>query len=400
MQPSPQVPSSPWRVGRITTALGLVVFGAALLVDNLRIYPEATGLVMRIWPTLLIGFGLEYLVHTILSQRSGEDRRLRFDWGGAFLLTLIILLSAGITAARTWVDPTGLGLRIGIGTVQSRVREKSVSLGEAREIVANLRAGSVTVVESPTADQVRVEATYTAHGLFIDRARFEAAIDQVALDITQGEAIQIQSTLPPELQDVSVRYLIYAPPGLTVRTQTGAGWIQVDGYRGDLELSSQVGRISVTGHTGRVSIRSGSGTVSVEQSTGPVSVRTSVGSVHLAYVTGEVQVESGTGSVQIFEHRGGKLAAETRTGRIELRSSTILEGDVLLKTQTGSIQMEVPRESSMRISAQTRSGSITMPEFVTVTRNGPAVSATGATGDGKYTVTLEAGTGSIHLTAY
>lgn len=390
---------STFKVGRITVALGLVAFGAGLLLDNLGVYTGAISYVAKLWPLLLIGYGIEYLIQTILNQRSGEDRKIRWDVGGAFLLVFIILISTGITAFRTYVVPEGGHLGINLGPAESRTEEKSVSLGSARELVADVRVGSVSLRPNVNSGEVKVEATYTTQGFLVDREEIRRQLDQIKLSITEGETIRISADAPRSMNNLSVNYVIYAPDNLKVRVENGTGRIDVTGYKGDMVLSSNVGRIEVSAGAGTLNANSGSGYIGVRNFQGPVDARTNVGSLHLSNINGALQLESRTGSIDVNNYHGGGLIAETGTGRIGVRTDAILEGNVSLKTQTGSIDFTIPKESSVRATAQTRTGGLTVPAFMNVSRSGPASSASGTSGDGRYTITLEANTGGIHFNA-
>ncbi|MDF2627544.1 MAG: hypothetical protein K0R39_1375 [Symbiobacteriaceae bacterium] len=386
-----------FKVGRVTVAVGLVAFGVGMLLDNLGFYEGAIGLVAKLWPLLLIGYGIEYLVHTILGQRSGEERKIRWDVGGGILLILIVLLSVGITAFRTYVLPEGGNIGLNIGPSESRAETKQVALGNAKEIVADVRVGSVSLRPNVNSNEVKVEATFTTIGILVDRDAIRNMLDEMKLQISEGDTIRITTDVPNRLHNVQIAYVIYAPEGLKVRAQTGTGRIDVTGYKGDLQLTSNVGRIDVEAGAGTLTASSGSGYVGVQNFEGPVEAKTNVGSVVVNNTMGSLQLESRTGSIEVREYHGGSLVAETGTGRINVDTNVVLEGNVSLKTQTGSISLTVPKESGLRATAQTRTGSLTAPDFMNVSRSGPASSASGTTGDGKHTVTLEASTGGIHF---
>lgn len=386
-----------FKVGRVTVAAGLVAFGVGMLLDNLGLYTGAISLVAKLWPLLLIGYGIEYMVHTIINQRSGEDRKIRWDVGGGILLIVIVLLSVGITTFRTYVLPEGGNLGLNIGPSETRAESKAVALGNAKELVADVKVGSVSLQPNVNSNEVKVEATYTTHGLVVDRDALRQMLEEMELQITEGDTIRISTDVPNRLNNVSIAYVIYAPEGLKVRAQTGTGRIDVTGYKGDLTLSSNVGRIEVNAGAGTLSASSGSGYIGVSDFEGPVEAKTNVGGVNVRNTVGALQLESRTGSVDVNEYHGGSLVAETGTGRISVSTNVVLEGNVSLKTQTGSINLIIPKESSVRATAQTRTGSLTAPGFMSVSRSGPASSASGTSGDGQHTVTLEASTGGIHF---
>lgn len=385
------------KIGRITVAIGLVGFGLALLVDNLVSTVGAVPFALKLWPLILIGFGLEYMIRNFLAQRSETDVRLRFDFGGAVLLFLVIMLSAGITSFRTFVMPNLGHITLGFGPSESRNETKTISAANVKELAADVDLGSVTIQTNSKADEIRVEATYTTHGFSLNAGEVRGLLDQIKLSVTEGETVKIKADIPSGLNDISLHYDLYVPANLKVKTDTGAGSIQVTNYKGDLTLTSRVGRIGVDASAGSLTASSGAGSIQVRNFQGPVTAHTNVGSLNVDSVVGALQLDSGTGSINVQDFQGGKLVAETRTGGIHASTRANLEGDVNLKAQMGSISLDIPRDSSIRATAQTRTGSLSTPGFMSVTRNGTASSAVGTNGDGKYTVTLEAGTGSVHL---
>ncbi|HEY3365044.1 MAG TPA: DUF4097 family beta strand repeat-containing protein [Symbiobacteriaceae bacterium] len=387
------------RVGRITVAVGLIGFGVALLMDNLSASQSGLSLLLKLWPLILIGFGAEYLIRSLLAQRAEGETRLRFDWGGAFLLFLVGILAVGIMAFRTFVsggiDATNLPFNFGPGI--SRNEQWNLPATGVKELVTDIDVGAISIEQSARTDALRVEATYTANGLVIDREALRREMDSIKMNVEQGETVRFRPQIAGNLHDVSIRYVIYAPPGLKIRASTGTGWLNVTGYKGDLDLTSRVGRISVQASSGTLTAGSGSGWIQIRNFDGPVSAKTTVGALDLTDMNGPVQLDSGTGTINVQEFRGGKLVAESKTGSVRAATRAVLEGDVIMRTQNGSVSLTAPRESSMRVTADTRTGNITVPSFMNVNRNGAGSSAVGSSGDGKFTVTLEANTGTVNF---
>ncbi len=390
------------RVGRITVALGLILFGVALLLDNFSGELTATSWVYRLWPMLLIGFGLEYLVRTVLvSRRSPDDGpvNLRFDYGGAFLLLLIFSVSAGVHTFRGLVvDGPGRISFIG-GPSISQTQSKLFPLNDAKEVVVSFDVGTVVIEQGTSSNEVKVEVSYTVHGLIINEDKVWKEIEEVQMTSTSGSVLQLESKTPSTLNNVSIRYVVSIPPSLKVTVNAGAGRIQVPVYHGDLDLRSNVGTITVDTGVGSLKANAGAGSIIVRNFDGPVNARTNVGSMTVSSVGGDVELHSGTGTITINEFHSGSLIAETRTGSVSASTSSVLGGNVLLKTSAGSITLSVPRDSSMRATAQTRAGSVTLPSFMTTSDQSPAPakSGVGTNGTGTHSVTLEAGTGQVNF---
>lgn len=389
------------KVGRITVAVGLVALGAGLLMDNLlAVGPSYTSLVLRFWPILLIGFGLEYMLFSLLDRSDdGSPVRLRFDIGGAILLFLLVGLTAGFnTLSRLLPNPGDYVFVSNLSGQHDRSDQASVPADGAREVVVDIEAGRVELV-SQQLNEVRVESSYDIHG-FLRLKDQTGALDEFKLDLSrEGDLVQVSAKAPAgiNLGGITASYKLYLPAGLKVKLRTGAGSITVNDYDGDLTLSSSLGTISVEAVSGALEAETGSGTIRIRQHNGPVVARTNAGSISARQVNGSLQLDSGTGLIEVEEHTGGSLAAETKTGSISVISPAPLEGDVLLKTSAGAINLTVSRDSSMRVTAQTRTGSISGPDFLTLTRSGASQNGVGISGDGRHVVTLEATMGSINF---
>lgn len=387
------------KVGRISVAVGLVAFGVALLIDNLNPAYGATWFLLKLWPVLLIGLGAEYLIRSLLAQRNPSEVKLRFDVGGAFLLALVILLSFSITTIRNWLpDITGGRIpNLSIGPSVQHQESHTIAAENVKELEVNVPVGSIRLERNHRNDEIRVEATYTAVGLVVDRDEVRRELEAVKVQVKEGDTVQLSVESPARLGSINTRFVIYAPPDLKVRAEANAGTVESYGYQGDLHLTTRAGRITVQAGAGELKASTGSGSITVTNFDGPVDARTSVGSLSLRNIGGPVQLDSGTGSIDVQEFRDGKLVAETRTGGIHAYTSSPLQGDVMLKTQNGSITLSMPNQGGIRATAQTRAGSLSVPDFMAITRNGPSSSAVGSVGDGAHAITLEASTGSVNF---
>lgn len=355
----------PRRIGRTTFAIGLIVLGAALLLDNLLpLGRSITVLVLRLWPLLLIGLGIEVL---------RVPRPRRFDFAGALLLLLLV----GAILSLQWV-----------GTRRSE--SFGVSAEGARAVAVTLELGRVEI-RPQAGEEVRVDAYYGVPGLLYKARAFDLAVEP-------GETIRITGRAPQGigLGRLSATYYIYLPAGLDVQVETRAGSIGVRDYEGNLRLRTGAGSIRVDSSSGTLDAQTDSGSITIHGFDGKAAAVNRIGGIGLRQVSGDLLADSGTGSIEVVEFRG-RLAAETGTGSIRAETSTPLEGDLRLRTSTGSIQLTLPAASDARVTAQTEYGSITAPSFLAVTKSGAVSSGEGALGAGTYEVCLETRMGSIEL---
>ena len=79
------------RVGSITCGILMIVFGGLFLV-HMFYPPLSLGLIMKLWPVILIALGCEMLISNV---RRGEeqDETLKYDGGAIFLVFLLTCFS-------------------------------------------------------------------------------------------------------------------------------------------------------------------------------------------------------------------------------------------------------------------------------------------------------------------
>lgn len=295
------------KVGRITVAIGLMLFGTALLADNLTGVQHYTSLVIRLWPLLLVGFGGEYLIRSILGSRGGaEEPRLRFDIGGAMLLTLVVMLSVGVVTFRSWAANPGIASAFTFGPSISQTEQRTLAATGVKELQLDVPVGSLRLEPNVHSGEIRIEATYTVRGLLAVRGDSAQQLEQVKLDITDGETVKVKAAVPPGVNGVSISLVVYAPPELKVQAEASAGTVGVEGYKGDMQLTTRVGHIAVSAASGSLTATNSSGLITIRNFSGPVAAKTNVGSINLENQNGPLQLESGTGSIKCHRLPGRK----------------------------------------------------------------------------------------------
>jgi len=386
--------ATPRRVGRVTVAIGFVATGAALLLDNvLGAGPRFTPLLLRLWPVFLIGFGVELLAAGLLNQ-AGEPRPVRFEVGGALLLAGALGLASVVSAF------TGFGWHSRQPPeVTAHTVTRSVPAAGARALIVDVDVGRVHL-QSHGAREVRVEAEYGFLGV-VPPAWLGAA-GEFDLTVEEGETVRVTARAPADNPPIGLGvgtltavYRIYAPEDLAVQVRSGLGAIFVEDYRGDLDLNTNAGGITVEDSAGSLKAETSSGGVHVARFEGPVTVATSAGPVTAEEVEGELTIRSGTAVITVDDYLGPSLTAETRTGSITARLERPPAGPVVLRTGAGSVNLSLPEESDVTITATTRSGSIS--GLGAGGGSGPSRTASRTLGAGTHPVRLEANTGSIHV---
>ncbi len=90
------------RVGSVTCG-GLMVFFGILFLVHMFYPPLSLGLIMKLWPLILVSLGCEMIAAT-LRQPEGKGMVLQYDKGAVFLLVLLGCFAAGMGVLECFMD--------------------------------------------------------------------------------------------------------------------------------------------------------------------------------------------------------------------------------------------------------------------------------------------------------
>ena len=200
-----------------------------------------------------------------------------------------------------------------------------------------------------------------------------------------------------------------------------------------LELYLAVGEADARGTQGRLSIDTGSGAVGAFDVTGPLLIDTGSGQVTVERVNGDVVVDTGSGGVRVSGVRGDRVLLDTGSGRVS--ASDIQAAEVLVDTGSGSVDLDAvtadvvsvdtgsgsvdvgllsdveslvvdtgsgsvtvraPADLGARVEIETGSGGIDL-DFPVEVRTVRRDRLSGVIGDGRGTIEIDTGSGSIRL---
>jgi len=208
---------------------------------------------------------------------------------------------------------------------------------------------------------------------------------------------------------------ITVPAGNELAVYQAVGEITANGVSSDLRLDTHSGAVSAASIRGDLLIDTGSGSVEVEDVTGEVSVDTGSGSVTVDQVNGgEVSIDTGSGRVRGSDITAGSVHVDTGSGGVEL--NRVGSADVYVDTGSGSVEVELLQDID-RLEVDTGSGSVTvrMPAdvgaSVEVSTGSGGIDVDlpvqvrsvrrdylrGEIGDGRGTIVIDTGSGSIGL---
>ena len=361
------------RVGVITLAVSLIVLGGAWLAQNLTSYPVMSQLT-RWWPVLLILLGLEYLWR---HYRYGPEMPVRWSIGS---LLLVFLICGGLATA-AWVPSTPFGhMRDLINSLEPHSFDQSFDIGPiggfpGKKVRVENGMGRVRVMPSPD-EQLHIRGSISYRGLEA-RDNFNPPDEPSEIATTRGDTLVIRVDSSQTGYGVAnVNYEIELPPGLDLEVENGNGGVVIAGLNGDLSVTNRLGEVEVKDCQGKVAVRNDSGNLRLEN------------------IQGNTALQSRLGMIAVKNIKGS-LLAETSSGQINIRTERPVEENWDLKTSLGSIDIQIPRSSSVVLEAEAGLGSVGgSREIGWETEGGKKVFRLG---EGKGTVRMRADRGSIRV---
>ncbi|MBI5837780.1 MAG: DUF4097 family beta strand repeat protein [Candidatus Eisenbacteria bacterium] len=157
-------------------------------------------------------------------------------------------------------------------------------------------------------------------------------------------------------QNVSIDYVIEAPPGTRLKGRTGSGDILTRGLAASVDVST------------------GSGDIAVRDA------------------SGDARAETGSGDIVLYGV-SGTLNAGTGSGDITAQGAP--KADWKLGTGSGDVVLHVPRDAAFSLDVRTGSGDVQCTHPVTVTGRLGSHLARGAVNGGGPTVRVETGSGDV-----
>lgn len=209
--------------------------------------------------------------------------------------------------------------------------------------------------------------------------------------------------------------VVRVPRGQKISIYVGVGAASVSNVDGELYVSTNSGTVNSIQTRGKLSLDTGSGDVAVAEASGDLIVDTGSGDVRVNKVSGNsVSLDTGSGKVAGAALVTGRLHVNTGSGSIDLErvacpdvdldtgSGSValgLTSDVdrlKIDTGSGSVRVTAPETISARVHVDTGSGGISTDLPMKLTEK-TASSLIGTIGDGRGTIVIDTGSGSVKL---
>lgn len=166
----------------------------------------------------------------------------------------------------------------------------------------------------------------------------------------------------------------------SLHVATGSGDVDVRAAAGDVALETGSGDVTLSGMDGsRLVLNTGSGTVTVSDAKAP--------SIH---------VETGSGDIEATSTAGDDLSFETGSGNVNVALVTTFRS-VRITTGSGDVTLKVPPALGAQVDLDTGSGDIDLGGLSLQVRRVQHDHVSGVLGDGKARLSVETGSGDVHL---
>ena len=208
---------------------------------------------------------------------------------------------------------------------------------------------------------------------------------------------------------------VMVPAGKKVRLNIGVGKVDVSNVDGDIRVDA-AGADLTTSHTkGNLTLDTGSGTANITDANGSVNLDSGSGDVTLNGVKGSLlNIDSGSGEIKADAVSVDRLDLDSGSGdvilsKLSAREITIdsgsgevdlgLTGDVDrmdVDSGSGDVTLRIPSTLGAQLDIDAGSGGVKSEMSIQVTRY-ESDRLVGTIGDGKGTIKIEGGSGSVIL---
>ena len=249
-----------------------------------------------------------------------------------------------------------------------RTVQQESSIAPGSNLVAETRAGSISVVGSDMAD-CNVVATIIAQAPTEEEAQELAEQVQIKLEPV-GTKLTIRAEQPhlKTNRSITVSFNITVPKQTNaectssygsieaknldgnVKGKTSSGSINAQNIRGSVQLDTSYGSITCRNISGQnTAASSSSGSITAEGIQGPAQLSTSYGSISCSgFSGGDIKVKSSSGKITLARASFGECDARTSYGSIVCDE---LKGDsIRLHSDSGSINVTTASASTIGVS--------------------------------------------------
>jgi DUF4097 and DUF4098 domain-containing protein YvlB len=186
---------------------------------------------------------------------------------------------------------------------------------------------------------------------------------------------------------------VEVPAGARVIARAVHGAVQVRGFHGTLDVTTDSADITVNDLAGELHLGSVSGTINVARVTGAVDVSSVQGDVILDRPRGNVTIATVSGDVKLRNAAASFVRAQSTDGNLRYAGTIEAGGAYSLSTHSGDVQLSVPASVGATFTVATWSGSVESDFVMAAPSSGRRI--TFRVGSGSAQISLETFSGEI-----
>jgi len=211
--------------------------------------------------------------------------------------------------------------------------------------------------------------------------------------------------------------LVKVPAGQTIDFNWAVGTVSLTNVDGHIKVDVGSADITATGTRGVLSLDTGSGDLRLSKIAGDVTCDTGSGDVELSAVncdrfkadTGsgdiegtdlvadDVNLDTGSGDIRVGSVKSGHVSLDTGSGSVDIGLAADIE-KLAVDTGSGDITVRVPKGLGAEVTIESSSGDINTDLPLELIHHG-SDNLRGRLGDGRGSMHLETGSGSVRLMA-
>jgi hypothetical protein len=183
-----------------------------------------------------------------------------------------------------------------------------------------------------------------------------------------------------------------------IRVSVASADVAADRTRGSLRVETGSGNVDVRTASGDVNLETGSGDITLAAMAGSrLKLETGSGNVTLSDAKSpDFQVETGSGDIEATGASGDDVSFETGSGDVRVALVTTFQS-LHIQTGSGEVTLKVPANLGAEVDLDTGSGDIDLGGLAVQVRRIQHDHVVGTIGDGKARLTVETGSGDVHL---
>ena len=283
---------------------------------------------------------------------------------------------------------------------------KSISVGDAKQLVIESLSGDITVTGEEGRDAIELKIIKTVRA--DDEKMARKIAESMGVVVTRPDGLIRIETRYPEKgkvkksifsffvergQTMNISLTLTVPAGLSIETASASGDVEIGRILADVEASSASGDLVIRDVGGDLTVAVASGEIEVDEvggnvklssAAGDIVVRNVGGDAEINVATGDVELTSIEGSLELSSYTGDSIVDGVGAVKYEGISGSArfvdVQGAVEASAASGDLNFRVTPESMSDYNITASSGNIIL-RFLRIMEDGYILKAATTSGE-------------------